>query len=101
MISGSICRQGLGGRRAERTGGLYHVEGYDMFKRDLASLVPLHKDPVDDLGAATRRQPENKGPADRGRKILDTAYMDNTTSQNVFTSLLGCKNMTRNSTGTT
>lgn len=37
-----------------------HVEGNDIAKRDLAGLVPLHEDTIDNLWTATGRKTEDK-----------------------------------------
>lgn len=42
-------------------GATYHVEGDDIFERDLPGAVPLHEDLVNDLWCAPGWQPDDEG----------------------------------------
>lgn len=54
----------------------YHVESNDIAKRDLAGLVPLHEDAIDDLRTATGRKTENKWLLRRRVKRVDSAWFE-------------------------
>lgn len=64
----------------------YHVEGHDMLKRDLASLVSFHQDLVDAHRARTGWEPQHKGMLLCGMEVLDP--LDNVVGD-VGTGLVG------------
>lgn len=51
----------------------YHIKGHHILERDFTCPVTLHKDLVDDLGAAASRKAENEGLTFGGFEGLDAA----------------------------
>lgn len=53
-----------------------HIESNDIAKRNLAGLVPLHENAIDNFWTATGRKAENKWLLGRRVKRFDSAWCE-------------------------